>query len=263
MADRWGVYDALLGGIPEDLRIDSSLLGRSWCLVRSEGTGLAMNYRGGIGQGVVRPPYAGKRVAEVAALMKSWSLPDASLGVAALNSVYNSPGRVASWLNKPVDAVRSGAAFESLLEDMSGKNVAVIGHFPGMEAVAKRCRLTVLERNPQEGDLPDFAAEYVLPEQDFVLITGTTLTNKTLPRLLELSAQATTVLLGPSVPLTPLWFDCGVDILAGTVVIDQAAVWQACLDGLQREIFERGAAMVQISRDDLATTAAAPAGAAG
>ena len=263
MADRWGVYDALLGTIPEDLRIHSSLLGRSWCLVQSEGIGLAMNYRGGIGQGAVRPPYAGKRVAEVAALMKSWSLPDSSLGVAALNSVYNSPGRVTSWLNKPLDAVRSGAAFESLLEAMSGKNVAVVGHFPGMESVAKRCHLTVLERNPQDGDLPDFAAEYVLPKQDFVFITGTTLTNKTLPRLLELSAQATTVLLGPSVPLTPLWFDWGVDILAGTVVLDQAAVWEACLDGVQREIFERGAAMVQISRDDVATTSAVPVGPAG
>jgi uncharacterized protein len=258
MADSWAIYDALLAGIPEDLCITSSLLGRSWCLVQSEGIGLAMNYRGGIGQGDVRPPYAGRRVAEVAGLMKSWSLPDASLGVAALNSVYNSPGRVAGWLNKPVNAVLSGAAFESLLEAMTGKNVAVVGHFPGMEAAAKRCRLTVLERNPQEDDLPDFAAEYVLPQQDFVFITGTTLTNKTLPRLLELSARATTVLLGPSVPLTPLWFEWGVDILAGTVVLDQPAVWQACLDGVQREIFERGAAMVQISPADVV-----PAGAAG
>jgi len=263
MADRWKIYDELLAVIPDDLRITSSLLGRSWCLVRSEGIGLAMNYRGGIGEGEVGPPYAGRRAAEVAGLMKSWSLPDASLGVAALNSVYNSPGRVAGWLNKPVEAVRSEAAFESLLEAMTGKNVAVIGHFPGMQAAAQRCRLTVLERNPQEGDLPDFAAEYVLPEQDYVFITGTALTNKTLPRLLELSAQATTVLLGPSVPLTPLWFEWGVDILAGTVVLDEPAVWQACLDGVQRQIFERGAAMVQITPADVTATAVAPAGAAG
>ena len=187
MADSWAIYEALLEGIPEGIRIRSCLLGRSWCVVESEGSGLAMNYRGGIGEGDIRPPYVGRTVAEVAALMKSWSLPDASLGVAALNSVYNSPVRVASWLNKPVEAVKSDTAFDSLLDAMTGKNVAVVGHFPGMQAVAERCRLTVLERNPQEGDLPDFAAEYVLPEQDFVFITGTALTNKTLPRLLALS----------------------------------------------------------------------------
>jgi uncharacterized protein len=252
MIDRWVIYDTLLAGIPEDLRISASLVGRTWCVVESEGTGLAMNYRGGTGEGDIRPPYTGRRVAEVAGLAKSWDLPDASLGVAALNSVYNSPSRVAGWLNKPVAAVRSEAAFDELLESMTGLKVTVVGHFPGMKKMADRCSLTVLERDPQEGDLPDFAAEYVLPEQDFVFVTGTTLTNKTLPRLLELSANATTVLLGPSVPLTPLWFDWGVDVLAGTLVLDQRAVWQAGLDGVHRQIFDRGAAMVQIAPDDVA-----------
>jgi hypothetical protein len=104
-----------------------------------------MNYRGGLGEGDIRPPYTGRPVAEVAGLVTSWSLPDASLGVAALNSVYNGPGRVAGWLNKPVDAVRSEAAFDELLESMTGKKVAVIGHFPGMKKMAERCTLTVLE----------------------------------------------------------------------------------------------------------------------
>ncbi len=252
MSDRWAIYDELLAGIPGDVRIQASLIGRNWCVVESEGTGLALNYRGSMGQGDVRPPYKGRTVAEVAALIKAWSLPDSSLGVAALNSVYNSPGRVAGWLSRPLEAVKSEAAFDELLESMVGANVAVVGHFPGMQKMAERCRLTVLERDPQEGDLPDFAAEYVLPEQDFVFITGTTLTNKTLPRLLDLAADATTILLGPSVPLTPKWFDWGVDILAGSVVVDQAGVWAAGLDGEHRGIFERGAAMVQISRADVA-----------
>lgn len=250
MADRWKIYDELLAVIPDDLRITSSLLGRSWCLVRSEGIGLAMNYRGGIGEGEVGPPYAGRRAAEVAGLMKSWSLPDASLGVAALNSVYNSPGRVAGWLNKPVEAVRSEAAFESLLEAMTGKNVAVIGHFPGMQAAAQRCRLTVLERNPQEGDLPDFAAEYVLPEQDYVFITGTTLINKTLPRLLELCADARVVLLGPSVPFTTALFDLGVDVLAGSVVVDPQTCWATAAEGGGHEIWVQSAVRLQVRADD-------------
>jgi uncharacterized protein (DUF4213/DUF364 family) len=252
VSDKWAIYDELLAGIPADLRIKASLVGRNWCVVESEGTGLALNYRGDIGEGDIRAPYAGRTVAEVAGLIKGWSLPDASLAVAAMNSVYNAPERVAGWLNKPLDAVRSETAFDELFAAMVGKKVAVIGHFPGLQKVADRCQLSILERAPQEGDLPDFAAEYVLPEQDFVFVTGTTLTNKTLPRLLELSAGATTVLVGPSVPLAPVWFDWGIDILAGTVVLDQAAVWQAGLDGEHKGIFERGAAMVQITPADVA-----------
>jgi hypothetical protein len=252
VTDRWAIYDELLAGIPGDARITASLIGRNWCVVESEGTGLALNYRGSLGQGGIRAPYKGRPVAEVASLVKTWSFPDAALGVAALNSVHNSPQRVAGWLNKPLESVKSEAAFDQLLENVVGKNVAVVGHFPGMQKMTERCDLTVLERDPQEGDLPDSAAEYVLPSQDFVFITGTTLTNKTLPRLLELAAGATTILLGPSVPLTPMWFERGVDILAGTVVVDQPAVWSAALDGEHRGIFDRGAAMVQISRADVA-----------
>ena len=168
--------------------------------------------------------------------------------MAALNSVYNAPERVAGWLNKPLDAVRSETAFDELLEAMVGKKVAVIGHFPGLQKVADRCQLSILERAPQEGDLPDFAAEYVLPEQDFVFVTGTTLTNKTLPRF-------STCRRGPP----PSWSapvcrsrqsgSTGASTSSpAAVVVDQAAVWAAGLDGEHGGIFERGAAMVQISR---------------
>jgi uncharacterized protein (DUF4213/DUF364 family) len=137
---------------------------------------------------------------------------------------------------------------------MAGKKVAVIGHFPGLQKVADVAELTIFERRPMEGDLPDFAAEYVLPEQDYVFITGTTITNKTLPRLLELSASATVALVGPSVPLAPWWFDMGVDVLAGAVVVDKPAVWAHCQEGGHRGVFGNGALMIDIRRSDLRPT---------
>ena len=52
------------------------------------------------------------------------------------------------------------------------------------ELIAPLCRLSILERDPVLGDYPDSACEYILPEQDYVFITGMTLVNKTLPHLL-------------------------------------------------------------------------------
>ncbi len=207
------------------------MVGRNWTVVDSGWVGIAMTYQGDAGGSLLRPPHAGRPLQEMAGYLKSWNLHEASLATAAVNSFYNTPERVGGWLNKPLRAVHGPGALTGMLEAIAGKKVAVIGHFPHMEAAAARCTLTVLERDPQDGDLPDFAAEYVLPEQDFVFITGLTLTNKTLPRLLALSAGATVVLMGPSVPLVPWWFDHGVDVLAGMVVVDRDQVWRYCQEG--------------------------------
>jgi uncharacterized protein len=73
--------------------------------------------------------------------------------------------------------------FTSLREEMCGKKVAVVGHFQGLERIAEICNLSVLERRPQPGDYPDPACEYILREQEVVIITASTLINNTMPRL--------------------------------------------------------------------------------
>jgi len=261
--DSWYIYDRLLEEIAGDAAVNACLVGRSWTVVDSGGVGMAMTYRGDSRGSQLRPPHAGRPLKEMAAFVKSWNLHEASLGMAAVNSFHNSRERVQGWLTKPLEALHGSGAMTDMLEQIAGKKVAVIGHFPDMEPMAERCALTVLERDPQEGDLPDFAAEYMLPEQDYVFITGLTVTNKTLPRLLSLSAQATVVLMGPSVPLAPWWFDSGVDVLAGLVVVDRDEVWRYCQEGGMKGPFDHGAWMVQITRADVAAGTSAPAAAAG
>ena len=79
----------------------------------------------------------------------------------------------------------------------------------------------VFEKRPLPGDLPADEADNLIPSADIVAITGSTFVNHTIDHLLELSRDAQLVMvLGPSTPLTPLLFDYGVDIIAGTIVVE-------------------------------------------
>ena len=101
------------------------------------------------------------------------------------------------------------------------------GELAGAELVpelADARQVDPLERAPQEGDYPDSACDLLLPRCELVLITGSSLVNKTLPHLLELSEQAIVILTGPSVPLCPALLDCGIDRIAGMAIADRAAL---------------------------------------
>lgn len=251
MVRAWTLYDSLLDEIPADVRVGRVLVGREWTLVEADGLGLAMTLEDETCTEHLRPPYGGRPLREIASYVRSWNVHEAAVGLAALNSHVNARERVQrvfGWAPQ----CRSESVFSAMEPELEGKKVAVVGHFQGLEPLADRCRLTILERRPQQGDLPDFAAEYVLPDQDYVFISGTTIINKTLPRLLELSAQAKVVLVGPSVPLTPLWFEWGVSAVAGLVAVDPAEVWLAAAEGGVHDLWERGAVPVQFGPEDCA-----------
>ena len=116
----------------------------------------------------------------------------------------------------------------------------VVGRYPGLDTMLAGLDVTVLERDPGDGDLPDLAAEYILPHADWVFLTATSLMNKTFPRLAELSRGAVTVLMGPSTPWLQEWREFGVDILAGVQVNDEAKAWQIALEGGGTRLFDGG-----------------------
>lgn len=122
--------------------------------------------------------------------------------------------------------------FHRLKGRYTGRKVAVVGHFPNVDEMRKVAQVTVLERNcTSPTDTPDPACEYILPEQDYVFVTGTTLTNKTMPRLLELSRESKLYVLGPSVVPAQVFFERGVNGLAGSVVVDAKAARAAVKGG--------------------------------
>jgi uncharacterized protein len=244
----WDIYDALIDAVPAGLRVQECVCGLNWFAVRSQGVGLAMTP----GEGPVVLPqaghYAGMKVRELAALVKSWNFCEAALGLAAINSALNGPEMVERAHKRRLADIPRANCFHFLREDFRGRKVTVVGHFRDLEPLKEICSLNILERRPQPGDLPDPACEWVLRDQDYVVITAVTLINKTLPRLLQLAAGARIVLTGPSTPLTPLLYGHGIDMLAGLVVHDEATVLRTIMEGGQQQLFDSGSQMVMLER---------------
>jgi uncharacterized protein (DUF4213/DUF364 family) len=251
---KWLFYDTLLSLIPEGSKVKSCVMGRYWVVVESDsgGFGLAHCLKQDIPSSAPDPAsLVGQSLAEVAKMVKSWDYTVAAIGLAAINSVANA--RLSSIVaEKPQADPVGDCAFDFFLERIRGRKVTVVGHFPNLERVAKVAQLTILERHPQPGDLPDPAAEYVLDEQDAVFLTGTTIINKTLPRLLELSQGKDVFLVGPSVPMFPELFKFGFASLSGTLIANFKSMSSAVSEGMSEEIFHHGGLMINLLRESYA-----------
>ncbi len=240
----WALYDELIAGIPAGIEVTDFCLGVHWCYVEAAcGMGIAHIVAGGALRGFEGDPLSCD-LRSLAGLAKSWNFIDASLGFAAINAWYSTREcveKLGGTIDEDMQA--SGDARNPLYGDGSayaGKKVTVIGHFPGVSSLAKKSQLTVLERSCTSPiDVPDPACEYILPDQDFVFLTGTTLTNKTAPRLLALSANAQTILVGPSSVPSPVLFAHGVDAIAGSVVADAGPAKMA-VKGDSKDLWRTG-----------------------
>ena len=217
----WEVYDALIESLPEAGSIEHCYKNQWWTLAETDSgsSGLAMTVPWAQRPAIFPKGLDGLSVREAAEAVKSWNLAEAAGGMSAINAACNTPERLSQ--------LRCGEPFENYCTrgiDFRGKTVGIVGHlkFPeGMLAGAKE--IFILERAPQDGDYPDSAGDFLLPRCDVALITGSSLVNKTLPHLLELTKNAYTILTGPTVPMCPALFDCGIDRLSGMVVTDRTA----------------------------------------
>jgi len=234
-------YDDLINGLSDSQRtfpVNEIFVGSHWTLVQTQRLGMAYTYRLPHNPPVRETGLLTQKTAwELVQYLKSWNLMEASIGMAALNSLLDLTG-------EPINA------YEYALERAADRRIAVVGHFPflpQLKAVAKA--LWVIEKDPQDGDLPDSAAEEYLPQADMTLITGTAFINKTIPRLLELSRKCETILLGPTVPLSSVLFDYGVDIIGGVRVIDRDFICRTVFEGASKYFqLKRGLEFVLVKR---------------
>ena len=221
------ILNDLISQLPYDVPVRSVLIGAHWTVVCSRYCGMAASLSSDHPHGHKQVRDVGKlhkkSVRELAELALSTELMEASIGVAAINSI----------LEVDESSSREINASEVLASRGRGKNVALVGHFPFIPQLRSTVgQLWVIEQNPRDDDYPAEAAGDLIPQADIIAITSSALVNHTLDGLLALCPpQATVMLLEPSTPLSPIWFDYGVNIISGTKVIDEKAVIRTVSQG--------------------------------
>ncbi|MCD8377127.1 MAG: DUF4213 domain-containing protein, partial [Oscillospiraceae bacterium] len=137
----WTPYNDLYMGIPSGIRVEGCVVGRRWIAVRANGNvGVAPALeRTGEDRKELARSFLGLHLREAANVLR-WDSPTrAAVGVAAMNAFYNTPNRV-------VPGARG-----ALLEGLAGREIALIGRLPRLEAeLGKTCALTALPR-PERG----------------------------------------------------------------------------------------------------------------
>jgi hypothetical protein len=175
---------------------------------------------------------SGSPALELARLALSWDIRSRVVGVATLNAL--SQGSLRNYANRI--STRRGDIADHL--DVRGDVVTVVGNIaPTIKKLRPKAkRVYVLERNPDLRDddtLPDTAAEEVIPESDVVLITGTSIVNGTVDRVLELSRNAKEVaLVGATAGILPtVLFEHGATAVATVKVKDPERVMRIIAEG--------------------------------
>jgi uncharacterized protein len=180
-----------------------------------------------------------------------------AVGLATMNALA-----AMCWQTRPVAALalRVGVDAYDAASIQPGENVVVIGAFvPFLKAL--KCggqRFTVLEMDAaalKPDEMPYFRpaeqAPQVLADADVVLITGTTLINRTLEDLLALCRpSARVVVVGPTVGLLPdAFLRRGVDVLGGIHIIAADAFLDVLAEGGSGyHFFGRSAEKVVLTR---------------
>ncbi|PIE28294.1 hypothetical protein CSA57_14605 [candidate division KSB3 bacterium] len=151
-----------------------------------------------------------------------------SIGLAAINAFWNHPTSTGD---------RQAIGFDRF--EPPGDGLVIVGGF--RDAARRLPHARIVEREPKPGDIPVEEATPVIAGAKALVITGQTLMNGSLESLLRLSQPVKRrMLFGPSVTLSPVLLDHGLDELCGFAVWDH--------DAIERFICESGA---MIMRDDL------------
>jgi len=162
----------------------------------------------------------GKTADKVLELALSENPLEAAVGIATANAL--------SHMLRDLEPEHFQRSYSDILDLIKpGDRVAMIGYFgPLVPKILKITdKLTVLEKReievPQTRTLPSEKAREILPASDVIILSASTLANRTFDELISLRGAAREViLLGPSAPLYPEpFFKRGITAVMGTRII--------------------------------------------
>jgi len=211
-----GLLEEIIEILPVEPRIEEVYICAFDIAVKSRDWGLSSSFRdpcSGSSPAWVRRAgeLVGMEARELARYALSERLLEASLGIAALNSLSD----VSGFIFQEINAARL------VLDHGRGKNVVVVGDFPFLNKLRPEVKnLWVISREPWEGQEGIEEARDLLARADVAAITGSSFINHTAEDLLSYCPQAYTVMLGPSTPFSPVLFKYGVDAICGARVED-------------------------------------------
>lgn len=163
----------------------------------------------------------GKTADKLLELALSENSLEAAVGIATANALSHMLRDL-----KPENFPKSSIDILDLIKPED--RVAMVGYFgPLVPKILKITnKLTVLEKrdieSPKTQTLPSEKAREVLPASDVIILSASTLANRTFDELLSLRGAAReVVLLGPSAPLYPApFFERGITAVMGTRIFD-------------------------------------------
>lgn len=218
------LYDFLLDYANLEIELEEVLVGRQFILSQAGSSGLAQLPADLEWRPSWHKPLAGRTLAEVALWVRQWQRPAAFVGLSAINIAVNKEADLLSGegaLFKGLDASQS--RFDWFKPKLTGRKMVCIGP-DKPTAFAFDNTSENWHFLPTPGGAVPAAAEMLLPRADWVFISDSTIADKSLPRLLELAADAQVVLYGNSLPLLEEWRYYGVDYLAGCLIQDSATL---------------------------------------
>jgi uncharacterized protein len=235
------IYELLLDYCSADAVTDRLLIGMVWTLCQSgEAIGLSMSPQFATRTLTWSGDLAGKPLIDLSAWILEWEPYQASVAMSAINTCLNARAMPDSIVLDNTAEDANLAVFQHFLPQLTGKNVVVVGRYPGIERYQNQLKLKILEKQPVKDDYPDTACEFLIPKADWVFLTASTIPNKTFPRLAELASHAKTVLMGPTTPWLPQLHEFGIDYLAGVEVTDAEILYRTVAESGGKRIFNQG-----------------------
>jgi uncharacterized protein (DUF4213/DUF364 family) len=164
---------------------------------------------------------SGQEVSQLIPLTRSSNVVEASVGLAAINAL--------------AEQGREPSSQQDLMELLQITEKDRVGMIGCIEPLVRRIRqrtdtLFVFDeaKSEMEGLVETHEIPTILPQCHVVLLSATTLVNKTFDALMEMSSQAREIcLLGPSTPLFSEFFQTrGITVLAGRQILDANTLLQ-------------------------------------